>query len=260
MNKRGLYPTLSGREHLRVERMDPEETGGFIGGYTSGGPVTVNESIIPGTSGYGRFRDWMNRQRGDFARYLYDKFGTDESATESMRYTIGHETLHNKTQLRPMKTYDGRETQPFAEALLERLTQRYSENMPKGFKWLGKYMAYKTFRMPLEGLNEVATENIYNGENTQAVKEKASKDPTFYGFLKAAAAGALGKIGYEDRGDSYYTAMDYYSDFADKPKHMLDRYIDGFFESYSGLAKGGCAGGGACYKMAPVQPCVLKAA
>ncbi|MFH0956780.1 MAG: hypothetical protein V1813_02870 [Candidatus Aenigmatarchaeota archaeon] len=260
MSKRGLYPVPEGVERLRVETIDPEETGGLIGGYTSGGPVTINESIIPGTRSYGRFRNWMNKQRGHFSRYLYEKFGTDESAAESVRYTIGHETLHNKTQLRPMRTYDGKETQPFAEALIERLSDRYSENLPKGAKWLGKFMAHMTYKPLLEGLNEVASENVFNGEGTQAVKEKRSRGPTSYDAFASAAAGALGKIGYEEKMDPYYTAMDFYGDWSQKPGRMLDRYIDGFFESYASNGKGGCAGGGACYSMAPVQACLLKAA
>jgi hypothetical protein len=251
MNKMGLYPVLEGREHLRVECIDPEENG-LIQGYTSGGPVTINESVIPGTRGYGKFRNWMDRQRGNFARYLYDKLGTEESATENVRYTIGHETLHNKTQLRPMKTYNGRETQPFAEALVERLTERYQENLPQGAKWLGKFLAYRTYRPLLEGLNEVATENVYKGENTQVVKEKRSKGPTTYDAFTAAAADALGKIGSDRKGDPYYTALEFYSDYADRPNHMIDRYIDGFFESYSGLAKGGMQGRQAAYMIEPM--------
>jgi hypothetical protein len=260
MGKSGLYPVLDGWEHLRVEAIDPEETGGLIGGYTSGGPVTINESIIPGTRSYGRFRNWMDRQRGSFSRYLYEKFGTDESASESVRYTIGHETLHNKTQLRPMRTYDGRKTQPFAEALIERLSDRYSENLPKGAKWLGKFMANMTYKPLLEGLNEVASENIYRGENTQSVKEKRARGPTTYDAFTAAAADAIGKIGSDRNGDPHYTAMEFYSDYAERPRHMLDWYIDGFFESYSGNGKNGCAGGGACYSNTPVQACLMKAA
>jgi hypothetical protein len=260
MNKRGLYSTSNGRKYLRVERMDPEETGGFIGGYTSGGPITINECIIPGTGGYGRFRQWMDRQRGNFARYLYDKFGTDERAEYSIGKTTVHEVGHNKLQLNSIKKYDGTETSPFAEALVERLTERYQENLPKGAKWLGKFLAYRTYKPLIEGLNEAMTEGIYNHENTQTIKEKRAKGPTTYDAFTAAAADTLGKIGRDESGDPYYTAMDFYSDYADRPKAMLDRYIDGFFSSYSSLAKGGCAGGANCYSMAPAQPCVLKAA
>ncbi len=238
MRKVGLYATGTGTEVISTDYIPAED--GLIGGYTDGNVVGINQGMIPGTRHYGKFKEWVHRQQGRLGRYLYDKFGTDDSAIEALRYTSGHEKLHKSTQLNPMKTADGKVTPVFAKELLKTLTERYESGLPKWAKWLAPLMARSTYVPLIEGLNEVTTENVMNGETTYTVRQKRATGPTTYDKFAAAAADSLYRIGVEERMDGNYSGMDFYSDWADNPGKFTNRYIDGFFSASGKYCGSGC--------------------
>ena len=231
MRRVGLYPTDGDTGILMAETIDPDD--GLIGGYTDGRVVGINTNVVPGTRQYGRFRERIKRVQGQFGRYLYDKFGSYDLAAESARYTLGHEDLHKKTQLNPMKKYDGKKSPVFRDELVDNLTERYRQNLPKALRWLAKPLAHMSYRPLLEGLNEVTSENVFNGESTLSVRQKRGNGPTTYDRPAAAAADSLYRIGVEEKMDRSYNGMDFYSDWADNPGKFMNRYINGFMEGLS---------------------------
>jgi len=222
MGRHGLHPQDVGVESIKADPIEPSD--GFIGGHTNGRTTAINPYMLPSTDYYWKFRDWMSGTRGKLAEYLHERYGTPARADESARLVAGHEMLHDLTQLRPMQRSDGSWTKPFAHALHGRLTERYSENLPRGLKWLAPMLAGIAVRPLVEGINEVATDEVYNGMSAFDVRRTRSGDPTTYGVYATAAADALIRM---DQGEG---ALPYYAHWAGGGgRQDLDHYIDGFF-------------------------------
>ncbi len=243
MEKRGLiyskYPT-----RIKIDYLTPDESG-VVNGYTYGPKDGVNEGgvngyIVPGTNEYRSFGRWLRTRGGSLGRHLFRKYGSFEAADDQVAYTSVHETNHDELQLKPIEKINGKSSKEcFRDSLVKRLNSRYSANLPKWAKWLAPILTSITYVQALEGLNEVTTEQIYNGESTNGVIEKSRDSPTSYGKYKTAAASALRKIGFEKSMDANYTGMDFYNDFVDNPNVMIDKYLDGFFDSMQSMKEFG---------------------
>ena len=189
MERAGLYPVNNyPAEELVAEPIHPEN--GFVGGYTDGNRVTINTYSIPGTEHYRSFMVWLKNKRGEMASYLYDKLGTPARAEKMTEYVTSHETLHVFTQLREMETAGGEKIN-FRKLLFRTLRDRYESNLPKGLKCLAPVFAYISHRPILEALNEVATENVYNGKTAPQIGRERREKPAYYDKLAANGADVL---------------------------------------------------------------------
>jgi hypothetical protein len=221
LEKTGLIPKNK-PEMIQIDDIEPED--GVVSAYTDGHVKGINVNIIPGTSYYSRFRKLLRGMGGRIGSALYEKYGTTERAEDSLSYATCHEDLHDQTQLFPLNTKDGRTTKTsFREALYINLKNRYSKNLPNGFKWLAPFCAYVTHIPALEGLNEVATENVWNKLDASEVASKRKRGEFSYDKFASVAADAIRSMGKE-------SALEFYRDWAENPG-LLDKYIKGFFGS-----------------------------
>jgi hypothetical protein len=220
LRKVGLYP-IGKRNTLRVEPIPLKD--GVVGGYTDGTDVTINSNIIPGTDDYRKSMDWYRNLRGKLGKYIYDKFGTPENARENVRYVTGHEVGHIP-QLNRLRTKKGKITPVFRDEILNALKERYAANLPKWAKGLSTLLALISHKGPLEGLNEVYTENVFKGRDTGQIRYDPTDVITSYDGFKKAANSSLYDMGYR-------TAAEYYGDWAENPRKMAHQYLDGYFKA-----------------------------
>jgi len=221
MSRYGLKPSYRGQETVKLEPIKPED--GIVNGYTDGKMVAMNEYVIPTTRRYGKFRDWISRQQGKFGRYIYSKFGSAEKAADTASYTAQHEVLHEYTQLRPMVTKDGKVTKPFRDVLLKRLNEKYRSRLPKGMKWVSGLLTMVSYRPLMEGINEVATKNVYEGKGVDEIAETADS-VTSYGRMERAAALSLKELGKKDAFGFYRSSVSNVG--------VVDSFIDRFYRHY----------------------------
>jgi len=228
MIKVGLYPTTLSREILDVVPMGADK--GLTAAYTNGERMGINASIVPSTPYHIDLANSLRYARGRLAEYLYERFGTQEGAEEQVMYSLGHERLHDYTQLRPIVRGDGSRAKPFRTALLEAMTDSYRRGLNGRAKVLAPLLAYLSHTPLLEGLNEVATESVYNGKSVNHVRsERTSRGVTTYDGFAAAGATALARMGYQD-------PMEFYSAFAHDPSGGVIRdYVSNFMGAYRGL-------------------------
>lgn len=242
MRRYGLMPQYRSTETVRAEAIEPGA--GIVGGYTDGRSIALNTYTMPFLEGYHHLRYQIARMRGRFGDYLYEKFGTADSAEYSLGRTAVHEAVHQLAQLRPMRTADGGETPVIADVLQNTLAGRYSANLPKGLKWLAPYLARRTLVPVLEGMAETATENAYEGRSVGQIRG-SSRDITTYGLFKKAFAGACEDMGYRDA----FGAM---KDLAYGGERASNAIIGGFYKRLNEIAGARC-GGGCSYVAAPAQ-------
>lgn len=193
MDEVGLLPRYDRTERLILKPIEPGMNG-VVDGYTNERRTVMNSYEIPGTNHYLKFKDWLRGMKGDFGRYLNEKFGTPGSADESNFMTLGHEALHVQTQLRDTVTEDGEVLKPFADILFNKLYSFYHRQLKKADKWLAGYLANYSWRPLLEGANIVATENVFNGKSAYEVGNKCRRTPTTYGQFGADAADAFSEM------------------------------------------------------------------
>lgn len=218
MEELGLYPTHYGTNRLVADSIPPGR--GFIGGYTDGESVSVNTYGMPGTTDYCKFMNWLGRKRDMLGRYLYEKFGTSKRADESLFYTIGHEVLHTLTQLNNMKTRNGKKMN-FRQLVFSKLMERYESKLNKGLKWLAPLFAHISERAVIEGINEVATENVYYGKPVSQIIRERGEGKTYYDKLAFGAAGSLNSMNLYPGKE----AMQFYEKSAQDPR-FVDYHLD----------------------------------
>lgn len=232
MGNVGLYPVEYETESLHAYPIHPDN--GLIGGFANGESISINPYHVPGTSYYRSLKKWLGSKRGDLANYLYNKFAVDENAEEMANYIMLHEALHNYTQLRPLKTAGKKSKKEFARYVLDNLTDRYEKNLPGNWKWIAPLLARFSYKPIIEGINEVATENVRDGKSAFIINKQRQDMPTTYDSFAAASAYALDKGGIGKPGEE---ALSLYREFADGNFKAVDRYMDLFFEYRMGDAQ-----------------------
>ncbi|MBN2331178.1 MAG: hypothetical protein JXC85_05165 [Candidatus Aenigmarchaeota archaeon] len=217
MEERGLYPVGPQTESMRVLPIEPDERG-LEEGHTNGGRIVINSYRIPGTRYYRQLQKWIGKRDGAFGRYLKEKLGTPEKADESLGYAVYHEANHNETQLRPMRTKDGRVLKPFVERLFNGLKRYYVKRLKKNDKWISDFLAYLSFRPLAEGMNEVFTENAYNGRTAAEISRVRGKMPDTYSWYAKGSADfcARHKLDPGEEGAHFYGREDLLRDYVDE--------------------------------------------
>ncbi len=211
-----------------ITDVDPEK--GVVGGYTDGSVTHFNSYTLPSErEKYGIFRDTIRDIRGRLGRYIWDKFGNARSAEKSNRRTVYHEEIHNLLQLNPLIKEGGKKTEVLCDVLYTRLNQRYRESLPKGLKFLSPLFAHISYKPMVEGMAEVGTENTLEGKSAyEAGRDFAENAVTSYDVFGAAGGKSIDETGSRD-------VYHFCSKCADNPVGMIDKYIDGFYDSMGRL-------------------------
>jgi len=218
--RKGIYIVDNGNDTLKLDPLKPGDVG-IVRGYNDSSKIALNSYVVAGTELYNTFKGWIACKKGKLGRYLRGMFGTRDRADEAAKDTIQHEYGH-KLQLKPIKTKDGKVSEPFRKALFQRLRKRYQDVLPKGMKWLSPLAAYFATVPLLEGLNEVAKDNIYNDKSASQIRKERLQGVTTYDAYTAPVAGFLEKR-YGNRREALRSeALNFYSDYARRGVGAID--------------------------------------